>query len=274
MNVKEPQILLVNDDGIRSPGLWAVAKALGTLGYVTVVAPRLQHSGAGRSLPSTADGKIEPTTLEIGDEEWTCYAVGGSPAQAVQLGIHVILKRLPDLIVSGINYGENPSTEVTVSGTAGAALEGAAHGVPSLAVSLELENGEWFSYSRSIDFSTAAFFAHKFAEILLDQHMPPDVDVLNVNVPARATPETPWKITRLSRNRYFIPKMTPRKNEENAFATDSEVCFDPNDPSDQDSDVHAMRVEKMVSVTPLSLDLTSRVDLRQLQSSFERHHGA
>ena len=270
MNVIEPQILLVNDDGIRSPGLWAAAKALGALGFVTVVAPRVQHSGAGRSLSSgTSDGKIEPTTLQIGDEEWTCYAVGGSPAQSVQLGIHAILKRLPDLVVSGINYGENPSTEITASGTVGAALEGAAHGVPALAVSLQLENEEWYSYSRSVDFSTAAFFTHKFAEILLDQKMPADVDLLNLNVPAHATPETPWKMTRLSRNRYFVPSLK-QKETQDAFVTDSAVRFDPDDPSDAGSDVRAFRVEKLVSVTPLSLDLTSRVNLQELQDSFER----
>ena len=122
MNVKKPQILLVNDDGILSPGLWAAAEALSSLGFVTVAAPRVQHSGAGRSLSNDADGKVVPTTLKIGSQEWICYAVGGSPSQSVQIGIHAILKGLPDLVVSGINYGENPANDVTMSGTVGAAL--------------------------------------------------------------------------------------------------------------------------------------------------------
>jgi len=108
------------------------ARELSKLGFVTVAAPREQHSGAGRSVPAWSDGEIKPTILTIGDQEWTCYAVGGSPAQAVQYGILAILKQKPDLVVSGINYGENPATDITLSGTVGAALEAAAHGIPAL----------------------------------------------------------------------------------------------------------------------------------------------
>jgi 5'-nucleotidase len=270
MNVKRPQILLVNDDGIRSPGLWAAAEALSTLGFVTVIAPRIQFSGAGRSMANGADGSVEPTQLKIGSQDWTTYSVNGSPAQATQIGIHEIIKGLPDLIVSGINYGENPSHDITMSGTVGAAIEGAAHGVPALAVSLELENEEWFSYSTAVDFSTAAFFTHKFAQILLTQPTPADVDLLNLNVPAKATPATPWKMTRLSRNRYFNPFLRPAPSDQQN-PIDSVIRFDPNDPNDQDSDVHAFKVEKLVSVTPLSLDMTSRVDLKVLEEQFKSH---
>jgi 5'-nucleotidase len=77
------QILLTNDDGIKSPGLWAAAEALSDLGYVTVAAPRDQSSGMGRSLPSTSDGVIRPEVLNVCGKDWTVYAVGGSPAQAV-----------------------------------------------------------------------------------------------------------------------------------------------------------------------------------------------
>ena len=267
MNVERPQILLTNDDGILSPGIWAAAEALSTLGYVTVAAPRMQHSGAGRSLSNSADGEIKPTILQIGNQEWTCYAIGGSPAQSVQFGLHAILKRLPDLVVSGINYGENPATDITMSGTVGAALEAAAHGIPSLAVSLELENEDWFGYSRAVDFSTAAFFTHRFAKLLLEKPMPEDVDLLNLNIPAGATPATPWKVTRLSRNRYFMPFLKAEKPGE-VSQIDSAIRVLPDDTTDTGSDVHALKVEKVVSVTPLSLDLTSRVDLQKLQDSF------
>jgi 5'-nucleotidase len=267
MNVKKPQILLVNDDGILSPGLWAAAEALSSLGFVTVAAPRVQHSGAGRSLSNDADGKVVPTTLKIGSQEWICYAVGGSPSQSVQIGIHAILKGLPDLVVSGINYGENPANDVTMSGTVGAALEAAAHGVPALAVSLELTNEDWYGYSQKVDFSTAALFTRRFARLLLEKSLPADVDLLNLNVPAGATPDTPWKVTRLSRNRYFVPFLKPGKADE-AVHIDSKVAFSADDPNDFESDVHALRVDKVVSITPLSLDLTSRVDLKALQASF------
>ena len=86
----KPQILLTNDDGISSPGLWAVARTLSALGYVTVAAPREQHSGAGRSVPPWSDGEVKPTLLQIGDEEWTCYAMGGTPAQSYYSDFQVI----------------------------------------------------------------------------------------------------------------------------------------------------------------------------------------
>jgi len=93
---------------------------------VTIVAPREQFSGAGRSNPATSDGRIEKKTLQIGNEEWLVHAVGGTPAQAVTLGVLEIMPVKPDLVVSGINYGENPGTDITMSGTVGAAMEGAA----------------------------------------------------------------------------------------------------------------------------------------------------
>ena len=203
--MKKKQILLTNDDGISSPGLWAAARELSSLGFVTVAAPREQHSGAGRSVPPWSDGEIKPTQLKIGDQEWTCYAVGGSPAQSVQYGVFTILKEKPDLIVSGINYGENPAADITLSGTVGAALEGASYDVPALAVSLQLENEDYLGYSDEINFSTAAIFTRRFAKILLEKQMPEDVKALNVNVPSRATPDTPWKITRLGKHTYFVP---------------------------------------------------------------------
>jgi 5'-nucleotidase len=113
---KPIQILLTNDDGIQSPGLWAAAGALSALGYVNVVAPRDQFSGAGRSLPSTSDGLINPLQMQVNGKQWTVYSVGGTPAQAILHAICEILPVKPDLVVSGINYGENMGVGVTVSG--------------------------------------------------------------------------------------------------------------------------------------------------------------
>ena len=98
------QILLTNDDGIQSPGLWAAAKALSKIGYVTVAAPRDQASSTGRSLPITSDGRITHTRLKIGEQEWSTYAVGGTPAQSVLHGVLEIIGEKPDLVVAGINY--------------------------------------------------------------------------------------------------------------------------------------------------------------------------
>ena len=96
MNLNKPQILLTNDDGILSPGLWAAAAALEEIGYVHVVAPREQSSGMGRSMPNSSDGIIEPKQVTVNQREWTVYAVGGSPAQAVQHGIFAVVNACND----------------------------------------------------------------------------------------------------------------------------------------------------------------------------------
>ena len=263
-----PQILLSNDDGILSPGLWAAARELAKIGYVTVAAPREQHSGAGRSVPAWTDGEIKPTILTIGDQEWTCYAVGGSPAQSVQYGIFAILKSKPDLVVSGINYGENPASDITLSGTVGAALEAAAQGIPALAVSLQLSTEDFLGYSRDTNFSTAAIFTRRFAWLMLTRKVPQDVHVLNVNVPVEATPETPWRVTRLGRYPYFVPFLKDPVEAGGIPRIDATRNPHPDDMNDPLTDVHVFNREKLVSVTPLSLDLTSRVDLQDLQYSF------
>ena len=114
-----PQILLTNDDGIQSPGLWAAAAALAAIGRVTVAAPHEQSSGMGRSLPSTSSGIIAEQKFRVNGQEWIVYAVSGSPAQAVQHGVLEIMPKKPNLVVSGINYGENVGLGTTISGTVG-----------------------------------------------------------------------------------------------------------------------------------------------------------
>jgi 5'-nucleotidase len=257
------QILLTNDDGIQSPGLWAAAEALSELGFVTVAAPRDQSSGMGRSLPSTSDGIIRTETVRVGGREWNVYAVGGTPAQAVLHGIMEIMPQPPDLVVSGINYGENVATGITISGTVGAALEAASHGIPGLAMSLETDREEHFSYSKDIDFSVAASFTTYFARQLLEKHFPPDMDVLNVDVPCNATRATPWQVTRIARQRYFVPVRPKRKFWDEPGGVDYTEAALLGEEF-KGSDVYVLRVQHQISVTPLSLDMTARVDFDEL----------
>jgi 5'-nucleotidase len=265
MNQTDYQILLTNDDGIQSPGLWAAAAVLSELGYVHVVAPRDQFSGAGRSLPSNSDGIISARQMQVNGKAWTVYSVGGTPAQAVLHGMLEILPKPPDLVVSGINYGENVGWGVTVSGTVGAALEAAGRGIPALAISLETDVVHHLSYSTEVDFSTAAHFTHFFARAMLARKMPEDVHVLKVDVPCGATPQTPWEVTRLARQAYYEPTAASRPAWDQPgplgyrlVGRCGEAAFD--------SDVYALCVRGVISVTPLSLDLTSRVPLDHLDS--------
>jgi 5'-nucleotidase len=264
----KPQILLTNDDGIQSPGLWAAAGALESIGFVTVAAPREQYSGAGRSLPSNTDGIIETRQVNVNGRAWTVYAIGGSPAQTVLHGTLEILPQPPDLVVSGINFGENVGTGITVSGTVGAALEAAGIGIPALAVSIETALEHHYHMSDEVDFTAAAHFTQHFAKILLGKKMPPDVDVLNVNIPANATVNTPWEMAQISRVRLFEAVVPKRKSWDETGKIG--YFYSPNrDQAEPGTDVYAIRSKKVVSVTPLSLDITSRVDLDKLKRLLE-----
>lgn len=267
-NQKRPQILLTNDDSINSPGIWAAAEALSDLGYVHVVAPRVQQTSMGRAMPRDSDGLIHPQKLLVRGKEWVIYGVGATPAQAVLHGILEVMGCPPDLVVSGINYGENLASGITVSGTVGAALEGASLGFKALAVSLQTPPTEYFDLSDRVDFSTAAWFTRFFAEKLLQKTMPFDVDVLKVDVPSNATPETPWVVTRQSRQRYYHAKPRNPSDTKGSRNMGYEIRVD-RENLEEDSDLKSVVVDRKVSVTPISLDLTSRVDLQDLRRLLE-----
>ncbi len=251
-----PLILITNDDGIEARGLWAAVEAALPLGEVVVVAPDRQWSGAGRSMPREVTGALHRADRQLNGRTVVAYAVDGAPAQVV---IHALVELgyRPDLVIAGINNGENLSTEVTVSGTVGAALEAATHGVPALAVSLEMPISAHLADSNALDYTAAIAFTRRLAQRVLARALPFDVDTLNINVPAAATPDTPWQLTFLSRQRYFIPLPPDRSNG------DSRPGYthlpDPA-ATERGSDVWTVRVAQQISVTPLSLDLTSRMD--------------
>ncbi len=264
MNPAEKHILLSNDDGIDSPGLWAAAEALADLGYVTVAAPRDHMSATGRGYQKNSDGRITRKQVKIKGEDWDVFAVGGSPSQSVVHGILEVAPRKPDLVVTGINFGENFATDITYSGTVGAAIEAASLGIPALAMSQQIIFEEWDSNKLDVDFSTSAYFTRLFAQKMLEKKLPEDVDVINVVVPHAATPQTPWKVTRFARFRYFRPYIIrDGKWEEDARITSSIPQVNEIPP---DNDVYTVRIEKKVAVIPLSLDLTSRVESAALET--------
>ena len=256
----EPLIVLTNDDGIHSPGLLAAAEALAPLGWGLVAAPSEQQSGSGRSMTGTADIVTERLEKVIDGNYWEVYAVRGTPAQAVQQALLVLSDCNPDLVVSGINYGENVGSGITISGTVGAALEGASFGIPALAVSQEMNVHYQLSHSEEVDFSAAKHFTRLFARRLLSLPVIDDVDVLKVEVPSDATGQTPWRVTRQSRQKYYVPLMPDDRHLESdgqmPYRRDIDFAA-----LELDSDISVLVKERSVSVTPISLDLTSRVGL-------------
>jgi 5'-nucleotidase len=261
--------LLTNDDGIHSPGLRAVAEAVCDLGELVMIAPATQQTGMGRGIPPMTDRQLRREDVTIGCQAMPAYALTGSPAQAVLYGVLAlaphICGRMPDLVISGINYGENLGTCVTASGTVGAALQAAELGVPGLAVSLETDKAFHLHHGQDMDWSAAAAFTRHFARIMLTMQLPFDVDVLKVDVPADATPETRWRITRQSRQSYYRDYAPADFTPDGTLAMldyGIHVQWDTLEPG---SDIYAFAVDRVISVTPLSHDMTSRVGLADLE---------
>ncbi len=256
--MERPLILLTNDDGYDSPGLLALADRLEALGELLIVAPAVQQSGMGRAWLPGATGAIFQRQVPVNGRLHLAYAVDGSPSQSVAHALLELAPRRPALAVSGINYGENVGTAVTASGTVGAAMQAAISSIPSIAVSLEMDKAFYHTNSDQIDFGVAAHFGCRFARRLLGTPLPPDVDLLKIDVPRDATPDTPWQMARQSRRRYFVTTSIEREALDAPARVD--YTIDPS-ASEPGSDSHTLAFGRRVAVTPLSFDLTSRTDL-------------
>ena len=266
MSTQSPKILLTNDDGIESPGLWAAAATLAEVGELTIVAPRSQATSASRSMPISSDGIIEKRTIQYQGKSWTAYAVGGTPAQVVLHSLQEIMPEQPDLVVSGINYGQNVGYSCSVSGTVGAAIEAAAAGIPSLAASMQVTNmAEVYNHSTAVDFSAAGFFTAKFARLILKKQLPFDADILKIEVPQEATPETDWKMVRVARHRGWSNDVHREQNWSSPAQIRGQVIVPGPSEIPADTDIYTLYHEKKVAVTPLSIDPTSRTNLDKLE---------
>ena len=251
--------MLTNDDGIQSPGLHALARAMLKLGDLLIVAPREQQTSMGRAFAGT--GRVRQVEFRVDGKRLRAFAVAATPAIAVRNAILLYADRTPALLVSGINYGENVANGITISGTVCAAIEGATLGIPSLAVSQATPINYHRSYSDSIDFACAAHFAQLFARRILNHGIPHGADIVNLNVPEGANRKTPWRWTHLSRNNYFRSKV--KKGKRGKFLRGYEVNISDQLP-EQDSDIRAVIVDRVISLTPLTFDLTARVSAAEL----------
>ena len=262
-----PLILVTNDDGIHSPGLHAAIEALADWGELLIIAPTEQQTGMSRSLPPTFDGRIHPIRLEHDGRIYHAYHLGGSPAQCVLYGVLDCARRTPDLVVSGINYGENLGNSTLVSGTVGAALQGGDMGIPSLAVSLETKKEYHYNHGQDVDWSAARYWLRFFAQRTLDSapSWPDDVAVLKIDIPASATRQTPWRLTRQSRQPYYVSLPTHRHRPDDPSIMDYEVQIDLSQV-EPDSDIYAFAIDRVISVTPLSVNLTARISFPDFEA--------
>ncbi|HAK44743.1 MAG TPA: 5'/3'-nucleotidase SurE [Spirochaeta sp.] len=257
----KPLILLTNDDGIKSPGLRALAEELGKIGEIWVAAPHTQQTSAGRSHPPTSSGII--TEADGYPAGIHAFSVEASPSQCVDYAILELMPGCPELVISGINSGVNLGSDITRSGTVGAALEAANYGIPSIAASLEIHQDEVFAAEPRADFSIAACFTRLFAEALLEGNYIDDVDVLKIDVPDNAVRSTPWEITKLAKKSFYHPAKPERKTLSDkgrlGWCVEADLTV-----FDEGTDLHTIFSKRIVSVTPLSMDMTSRISLSSL----------
>lgn len=238
------RILLTNDDGIYAQGIAAMERELRKIGDVLVVAPSTEQSGVSHSITFLRP-LVGHEVFDGGQRRG--FAVDGTPADCVKLGITQYLDSPPDLVVSGINGGLNAGINVLYSGTVGGAVEGAIFGVTSFAVSLE--------YHQSPDYDAAARIARQVIEQTLSRQ-PDDTRLFNLNMPLSAL-EKPAEIAvvPMGTQRYghhFVERVDP-KNRTYFWATN-----DPEpDVVDYETDVIALKAGK-ITLSPLQFDLTQR----------------
>jgi 5'-nucleotidase len=165
-------ILLTNDDGISSPGLTALLRAVENVARCTVVAPDRDNSAVSHSLTMNRPLRVVKQSEES-------YSVDGTPADCVALGLKKILPNPPDLLISGINNGPNLGNDIFYSGTVSAAIEGTMYGIPSIAVSV--------GGRQPLNYDAAARIAALLAGRILENNLPENI-LLNVNVPSGSNP--------------------------------------------------------------------------------------
>jgi 5'-nucleotidase len=239
-----PHIVVTNDDGIHAPGLRALVAALLDISTVTVVAPSHERSASAQSLTLRQPIYCD----QIAERE---YSVEGTPADAMILAFHTLLKEKPDLVVSGINRGGNLGENVYYSGTVGAAMEAAINRVPAVAVSVAYRGKEF-------DFVPAANFTRSLVPLLLLEGLPPGV-ILNVNVPQ------PWngrvRFTRQSSKitRNLLQAGTDPRGRRYYWLHEQELSEGIEPGTD-----HAAILDGAASVTPLVLDHTHTASLNHL----------
>ncbi len=247
------QILLTNDDGIHAPGIAAMERALRRWAEVMVVAPSTEQSGVSQSItflrplvghPVRAGGHLRG------------YAVDGTPADCVKLGVTQFCAERPDLIVSGINGGLNCGINILYSGTVGGAMEGALFGIPSFAVSLE--------YDDHADYDRAADLALPLIRAALARRGP-EACLFNINVPTAALvaerPEVRVVPMAVNRFGHHFEKRVDPKRRTYYWATDGP---EP-EPTPHETDVTELK-RGCITLSPLQIDLTRRDELDHLNA--------
>jgi 5'-nucleotidase len=241
---KEKLILVTNDDSVSAKGIHALVDVASKFGKVVVVAPDKPQSGMGHAI--TINHPLRLTKIDLfGEIE--AYSCSGTPVDCVKLAIYEVLHRKPDLILSGVNHGENSSTNVLYSGTMSAAIEGAMEGISSIGISLA-------DYEANADFTATKYFSSIIIDKVLNMEFPKGV-CLNVNVPKLLQNEIKGIKICKQAHAFWADRFDKREDQfgRTYFWLTGEFSDVDNRP---DTDLHALK-QGFVSVVPTLYDLTA-----------------
>ncbi|KFF16238.1 5'/3'-nucleotidase SurE [Flavobacterium hydatis] len=254
MNSKKPLILVTNDDGVSAPGIRALISVMSQIGEVVVVAPDKPQSAMGHAI--TINSTLYLNKLSKDGDLVTEYSCSGTPVDCVKLAVNEILKRKPDLCVSGVNHGSNSSINVIYSGTMSAAVEAGIEGIPAIGFSL-------LDYDWNADFESIKSFIKKITLEALENKLPEGV-VLNVNFPKLKENEIKGiKICRQAKAQWmekFDKRKTPSGKD--YYWLSGEFV---NQDKGEDTDEWALE-NGYVSVVPVQFDLTAHHTMQQLNT--------
>jgi len=252
MKNTKPLILISNDDGIAAPGLKKLSGLMRQLGDVVVVASELSQSAMGHAITM----KVPLVFREVFNEDgYAEFVTNGTPADCIKIGLHKLLERKPDLVVSGINHGSNSSINIIYSGTMAAVLEATLGGIPAIGFSVQ-------DFSLDADFTGDEDIILKICKKILENGLP-DGNGLNVNFPKlNGTPYKGIKICRQSKAYWkedFNERYDPRNGKPYYWLTGSFNLLEDSD----DTDEWAL-ANYYVSVVPVQIDFTAHSTIEKL----------
>src|SRR5215210_7787286 len=253
------RIVLTNDDGIEAAGLLAARRALEEVGEVLTVAPDRNRSGVGRAISFGSPLHVEERKMADG---LVGYACSGTPVDCVRLVALGLMDFEPDIVVSGINHGENLGDDITYSGTVAAAFEGIVIGVPGIAVSLAVER-PWHDHDEAeLHFEPVASSAARLTKVSVGRL--PAGRILTVNAPNLPHDELKGaRITKLGR-RFYTDELIEVRDAEGRVGYD--IYNNPPGRHEEEGTDFAAVESGEISITPVHLKLTDEAALEELQS--------
>lgn len=247
-NETKPTILITNDDGYQAQGIQFLTNLMKPLGNTIVVAPDGPRSGAACSITPTKPVSIKKISDGV-------YACSGTPVDCVKIALEKILTKKPDLVVSGINHGDNASISLHYSGTVGGVLEACMKGIPAIAFSLR-------THKKECNFNPYAEVVSEWAEKVLQKGLPNDT-CLNINFPEVERLKGS-QVCRMARGLWHTEWLDAGTDEEGRNIYTLTGTFNNLEPEATDTDYWTIDHD-MAAITPLKLDMTDHLLISSLK---------